>query len=340
MDWFKNYLNQRKQYVCFKDTCSEINNIDCGVPQGSVLGPLLFILYSNDLPKAVSVCKTILFADDTTLFKTGSNKKQLFVDIKNDLTQLINWFRANKLSLNISKTNYVLFTPKRLKLNFDTSTDDDDNVLKFGQEIIEQKLVVKFLGLLIDEHLDWSHQSNHIMSKLASSLYIMNAVKNHMPLDSRKMIYYSFFYSHLTYGISLWGTNTSKWFLNRIIKQQKRAVKSIANGKSTSSHTFKEHSIINVTDLIYFEISKLLYQVSKKLIPIPIQNIFEPNNIQHTYNTRHGNDPRYDKQIHYSDLQKSFISTGPPHFSHLPKDLKEAPSFTSFINMYKKFILK
>ena len=144
----------------------------------------------------------------------------------------------------------------------------------------------------------------------------------------------------MTYGISLWGTNTSKWFLNRIIKQQKRAVKSIANGKSASIYTFKEHSIINVTDLIYFEISKLLYQVSKKLVPIPIQNIFEPNNIQHTYNTRYGNDPQYNKQIYYSDLQKSFISTGPTHFSHLPKDLKEAPSFTSFINMYKKFILK
>ena len=102
LEWFKSYLFQRKQYVTYKNNSSEMLNIDCGVPQGSVLGPLLFIIYSNDLPKSIKTCNSILFADDTTVCKVGSDINQLFTDMMSDLTLLIDWFRANKLSLNVS----------------------------------------------------------------------------------------------------------------------------------------------------------------------------------------------------------------------------------------------
>ena len=94
LDWFKSYLHQRKQFVQYKNSSSSILDIDCGVPQGSVLGPLLFIIYSNDLPTAVHNSKIILFADDTTMYKTHNNVRELFSDIKEDLLLLIDWFRA------------------------------------------------------------------------------------------------------------------------------------------------------------------------------------------------------------------------------------------------------
>ncbi len=115
-DWFKSYLQNRQQYVKYKNFNSIPLNVDCGVPQGSVLGPLLFILYTNDLPNCLSQTKGILFADDTTIYVSGDNKRSMFNDMRSDLEELIEWFRANKLSLNIAKTNYVLFIPPRLKL--------------------------------------------------------------------------------------------------------------------------------------------------------------------------------------------------------------------------------
>ena len=109
LDWFRSYLSNRKQFVNYKDTKSDIRNVDCGVPQGSVLGPLLFIIYTNDLPRAIKYSKCILFADDTTLFYCTKHRNELYNNISMDLNALSDWFKANKLSLNVSKINYMTF---------------------------------------------------------------------------------------------------------------------------------------------------------------------------------------------------------------------------------------
>ena len=109
--------------------------------------------------------------------------------------------------------------------NDDTLANDSDNVLKFGSELIDQKDHVKFLGLLIDQHLDWSYQSRSVTSKLSSSLYMMNSVKNFLPTTSKTNLYYSFFYSYMSHGILVWGPNISSFYLDKITKQQKRAVR-------------------------------------------------------------------------------------------------------------------
>ena len=111
LEWFRNYLNDRTQYVSYKDSKSELMNLTCGVPQGSVLGPLLFIIYTNDLPNCLAESNCILFADDTTVFRSSSNADYLASSIQNDLKSLYDWFCANKLSLNIGKTNFLLFSP-------------------------------------------------------------------------------------------------------------------------------------------------------------------------------------------------------------------------------------
>ncbi len=120
LEWFESYLDQRRQYVSYLGINSPIRTIAYGVPQGSVLGPLLFILYSNDLPQALSHCKTILFADDTTIFKTGNNMEQIFEQVNADLHTLNDWFRANQLSVNPTKTKYILFSKHG---NVDTYSD-------------------------------------------------------------------------------------------------------------------------------------------------------------------------------------------------------------------------
>ena len=102
--WFKNYLTNRKQYVNFNGIMSHTCTLRYGVPQGSVLGPLLFIIYTNDFQECLASSKCIMFADDTTVYKTGSNIKNLFNLMNDDLSSVDQWFKANKLTLNVGKT--------------------------------------------------------------------------------------------------------------------------------------------------------------------------------------------------------------------------------------------
>ena len=104
LKWFHSYLTNRKHFIYYLDQNSNIENITCGVPQGSVLGPLLFIIYTNDLPYSLEKSNCILFADDTTIYMSSNNMQQLQHSINSDLDKLTDWFKANKLSLNVSKT--------------------------------------------------------------------------------------------------------------------------------------------------------------------------------------------------------------------------------------------
>ena len=117
LEWFRNYLTNRRQYVQINGNISNTETVTYGVPQGSVLGSLLFIIYTNDLPQSLTNSKTILFADDTTIFKSSYNIENLYKAMNEDLKILEDWFKANKLSLNASKTNYILFRNKKSEIS-------------------------------------------------------------------------------------------------------------------------------------------------------------------------------------------------------------------------------
>ena len=131
LEWFRSYLINRKQFVQYKDTKSSTHTIPCGVPQGSVLGPLLFIIYTNDLPNCLTHSKNILFADDTTVYLNSQNIPDMYIKLNNDLESLSEWLRVNKLSLNIGKTNYVVFKQNH-------TTVDAHLTINIGNDIIEQ----------------------------------------------------------------------------------------------------------------------------------------------------------------------------------------------------------
>ena len=172
--WFQNYLGGREQFVSVHGLESEKTKIICGVPQGSVLGPLLFLIFINDLPNATDFL-TLLFADDTTFQESGVDLDQLFAHANLELEKSTNWFKANKLTLNVKKTKFMIFS--------DSNSSIDKNQLKIGNQMIEQigsnckEKYFKFVGNVLDDRLNWEGHIEHIAKKLASANFGINSSK-------------------------------------------------------------------------------------------------------------------------------------------------------------------
>ena len=157
-DWFKSYLSDRKQFVSINGYHSRLMPVTCGVPQGSVLGPLLFLIYINDLHKAIRYCKVHQFADDTNLFHTNKSVKNVNNLVNHDMKQLNNWLSANKISLNVEKTELVIFKAPRKALS------DEIKIKRIGKRLYPSNSI-KYLGVRIDKFLHWNDQVNNIAVK-------------------------------------------------------------------------------------------------------------------------------------------------------------------------------
>ena len=200
LEWFRNYLTNRRQYVQINGKISNTETVTYGVPQGSVLGPLLFIIYTNDLPQSLTNSKTILFADDTTIFKSSNNIEHLYKAMNEDLKILEDWFKANKLSLNASKTNYILFRNKKSEIS-----NNNCKLIINGEEIgLVSK--TKFLGIIIDEHLEWKYHIDMCKRKISSGNYVLRSLKHILTTSVLTTIYYSMIHPYISYGLMLWGS--------------------------------------------------------------------------------------------------------------------------------------
>ena len=199
LDWFKNYLTGRTQFVKYKTTNSNSLSIKCGVPQGSVLGPLLFLLYINDITKCSQILSFILFADDTNLFLNHHDVMTLYKIMNQELKKVTAWLTANKLSLNINKTNFIIFKSKRKKLN------NKANVI-IDEHTIEQVKYTKFLEIYIGAELSWKYHINHIASKISKMTGIMAKARHHLASKTLLTLYHTMINPYLNYCNNIWGS--------------------------------------------------------------------------------------------------------------------------------------
>ena len=168
------------------------------VPQGSVLGPLLFLIYINDLPNASKKLTFYLFADDTNIYYEFNDLSNLTKIVNKELRLVKKWLDANKLSLNIDKTNYIIF-------HFSSVNVPSDSNIKIGKKYIKRVKIVKFLGLLLDEHLHWKYHLNELSKKLARNCGMFLKIRKLLPLDVLICLYNALFLSFLQYGLIVWG---------------------------------------------------------------------------------------------------------------------------------------
>ena len=290
--WFKNYLSEREQFVSINGVESEKMEMVCGVPQGSVLGPLLFLIFINDLPNATNFL-TLLFADDTTFQISDIDSEFLFDKANIELEKASNWFNANKLTLNVKKTKYMLFLDKN------QTNSVNPFQIKIGDKIVEQvgtnckEKYFKFVGHVLDDTLSWVGHVEHISKKLASSNYAINATKHFLPKKVRLTLYHSLFDSHLNYGNLLWSCSNKK-SLDKIENLQKKCLRNIAlkNYKAHTEPIFKDLNILKLRDKFTYCRSIFMHQYRNKKLPISFSDIFTDITNSDNLQSRH-NDYNY-----------------------------------------------
>ena len=261
--WFRDYLLNRKQLVHINGSKSRLLEILIGVPQGSILGPLLFLIYINDLPLC-SELLALLFADDTTLFLSGQNLDELVQKVNREFKKVVDHFRFLKLALHPEKTKFILFSNSpearasnfNIFLNFNNNNDDqnDDLISNLVRITADSEVpAIKFLGIYIDPSLNFKFHIDNIISKISKSLYFFRSAKNFLSQKALKSIYFALIHSHLIYGIQVWSC-ANQHNLNAIFLKQKNAIR-ILNSAKYNAHTeplFKSCGILPLHSLIEF----------------------------------------------------------------------------------------
>ena len=329
LNWFKSYLCNRTQYVSYKGTKSECSVVTHGVPQGSVLGPLLFILYTNDLPNSIKHSKTILFADDTTIYATGNNSADLFEKVNEDLSHLTDWFRANQLSVNASKTKYMLISSKK-------NTTKSTATLKIDDENLDQVTHTKFLGLLLDQHLCWDQHIQYCAKKISSGLYALNSAKHILNSCHLRMLYHTMVNPYLLYGNILWGGAYQK-YTKRLNIMQKRAIRTIMNA-TYNEHTsplFKATNILKLTDLHDFQVIKFMGKYMHNELPLSLLELFQSQVVNHEHDTRHRDGPNLPLS-HSEIMRRSIFHRGPNLWMNLPNHLRTTATTNALVNNWRK----
>ena len=311
--------------------------LETGVPQGSILGPLLFLLYINDLPSAVSL-KCVKFADDTNLLISSNDFSNLIQTLNGELEKINDFFKANQLKLNAQKTKMVYFSKKT------TDPAVNQTIVKLDGIRLEFEDSASFLGLQIDSRLNWDKHCTKVANTISRNNSMINRVKKLLPPETLKLLYYSFIQPYLQYGLTLWGgcSNQNK---KRVIAIQKRSIRTVSKSYFTS-HTeprMKKLGILKLEDLYKQQCLVNMHDCVHENAPSPICKLVQLESNISRFNLRSNsqNPLNVTTPITKSRISsQSFSAKGPAFWNPLSSELKGMTRKASFKNRVKKDILK
>ena len=231
LSWFQSYLSQRQQQISINDTKSSFKSVSCGVPQGSILGPLLFLLFINDLPLYTSNVSTDMYADDTTLSDVQISLEAIERNLQIALNALQVWCKNNGMVLNSTKTKVMLITTnqKRQRLN------KDGLDLHYKADTLQTVTNDKILGVFVDNNLMWSEYIKHMSKKIASNIWLLSKIKTFLSREHRVQFYKSYIQPHIDFCNIVWGSMSDTNKL-KILRLQKRAARVILDYNVENSH--------------------------------------------------------------------------------------------------------
>ena len=339
-EWFKSYLEQRQLRVKCRVTSTQEEAVsdnyivNYGTPQGSCLGPLIFLIFVNDMHLHLTDVDSVQFADDTTIIFSHKNVNYLKYCVERELAVLNDWFKANKLTLNIDKSVYMVF---------DRTGRKDLKELVLGDKSIKQVKETKFLGTWLDDQLNWKAHMTRLLTKLKCGLGMLQRSKNFLTTRAMKLLYYGQIHSHLCYAVSVWGPMLSKGQLNTLKGIQNKCLKLINSTYSTRERHLRL-KILSIEKLIDLEQSKLGYKLCHQLLPVVLTRLLksDQNNQDmeklHSYSTRQKAIP-HRPSAKLGLYRNSFLYRSISTYSNLPLELQQLPNLNIFNNRVKAHLL-
>ena len=332
--WFKSYLTNRTQSVMVNNVASDELGIQYGVPQGSILGPLLFTMFINDLPRVTSKCKVVLYADDTALIYSHTQTRVVENVLNNELNHVTQWLNTNKLTLNTKKTKSMVISNKK---------SDTDRQIKIhvNNDKLEQVSDFKYLGVWIDDKLKFNTHISKLASKISKNIGIINKSKNYLSFKHKSMLFNALVLPHLNYCSNIWSSTNQK-YTNILERLQRKAAKTILNKpkKTPTMEIYKQIHWLPTQQRWKVNRCTTVHQIIHKQVPDYLHDHFTLTKDTHTYKTRsaHNNKIKIPK-YRTSTGQKSFKYQGAVDYNNIPTHLYNQTNHKLFKKKITQHIL-
>ena len=328
--WVQSYLQGRHQFVSIGNSNSGMLETKMGVPQGSTLGPLLFLIYISDMRNALSNMKIIHFADDSTLYLDYNKNINCSYLVNYDLETLNSWLSINKLYLNINKTKYMIINNRGRP---------PDLELRIGETLLERTEVHKFLGVHLDHQLTFSVHANKLCSKMSRNIGIIRKLSSVVPQSVLRNLHFSFVYSHCIYAINSFGSATVS-VIGRISKLLDKSIRNIYDRNRQINEICKSENLLNFSLAFQYFASIKMFQILCMNSHSYFANKIESCQVHHNYRTRNSAlDLCTLPMVRFSKCQRSFVYIGIKFWNCLPVYIRNIEQLNKFKKALKNHLL-